>query len=101
MALFGNNTSYLQAFKDSLTQNDTLRTKTQELNQKQSQINEKVKQRDDLLQSYKKQYTDVPLAILVSMAARDSKPINDEIATLQSERDVLKADVDYETQIAK
>lgn len=101
MSLFQNNQSYAEAFKQSLAQNDTLRTKTQELNAKQGEINTKVQQRDKLLQDYKNQYKDVPLSILVAMASRDAKPINDEIATMQNERDVLKADVDYETQLAK
>jgi len=96
-----NDMTYVEAFKNSLTNNDTLRTKTQELNAKQAEINEKTKARDDLLKQYKLTYKDTPLAILVAMASQDAQPINEEIATLQSERDQLKADVTYETELAK
>ena len=96
-----NDMTYVEAFKDSLTNNETLRTKTQNLNAKQAEINEKIKARDDLLKQYKLTYKDTPLAILVAMASQDTQPINEEIATLQSERDQLKADVTYETELAK
>lgn len=95
------NTSYVEAFKSSLSNNEAVRTKTKELNAKQAEINEKIKARDDLLKQYKLTYKDTPLAILVSMAAQDAQPINEEIATLQSERDLLKSDLTYETELAK
>lgn len=43
------NTSYVEAFKQSLSQNDTIRSKTNELNAKQADLNTQIKARDDIL----------------------------------------------------
>lgn len=95
------NTSYVEAFKQSLSQNDTVRWKTNELNAKQAELNTQIKARDDILKSYKQQYKDIPLSVVIAMASRDAQPINEQISTLQTERDAIKADLTYETELAK
>ena len=56
--------------------------------------------REALVEDLKKKYAGEPLSTILSIAARESKPINDQINTLNDSLATLSADIKFKTDLA-
>lgn len=89
-----------EAYRTFISQNPEITEPTAEYNTKMAQKKEFERAREALVEDLKKKYAGEPLSTILSIAARESKPINDQINTLNDSLSTLSADIKFKTDLA-
>lgn len=92
--------STAEAYRTFISQNPEITEPTREYNQKLAQKKEFERARESLVEDLKKKYAGEPLSTILAIAARDSKPINDQINSLNDSLTTLGADIKFKTDLA-
>jgi len=92
--------STAEAYRSFISQNPEITEPTAEYNTKMAQKKEFERARESLVEDLKKKYAGEPLSTILSIAARESKPINDQINTLNDSLTTLGADIKFKTDLA-
>lgn len=92
--------STAEAYRTFISQNPEITEPTAEYNTKMAQKKEFERARESLVEDLKKKYAGEPLSTILSIAARESKPINDQINTLNDSLATLSADIKFKTDLA-
>lgn len=92
--------STAQAYRTFISQNPEITQPTAEYNTKMAQKKEFERAREALVEDLKKKYAGEPLSTILAIAARESKPINDQINTLNDSLATLAADIKFKTDLA-
>lgn len=92
--------STAEAYRTFISQNPEITEPTKEYNTKMGQKKEFERAREAIVEDLKKKYAGEPLSTILSIAARESKPINDQINTLNDSLTTLSADIKFKTDLA-
>jgi hypothetical protein len=92
--------STAEAYRTFISQNPEITEPTREYNQKLAQKREFERARESLVEDLKKKYAGEPLSTILAIAARESKPINDQINSLNDSLTTLVADIKFKTDLA-
>lgn len=92
--------STAEAYRTFISQNPEITEPTAEYNTKMAQKKEFERAREALVEDLKKKYAGEPLSTILAIAARESKPINDQINTLNDSLATLSADIKFKTDLA-
>jgi len=92
--------STAEAYRTFISQNPEITEPTREYNQKLAQKREFERARESLVEDLKKKYAGEPLSTILAIAARESKPINDQINSLNDSLTTLGADIKFKTDLA-
>ena len=92
--------STAEAYRSFISNNPEITEPTAEYNTKMAQKKEFERARESLVEDLKKKYAGEPLSTILSIAARESKPINDQINTLNDSLTTLGADIKFKTDLA-
>lgn len=92
--------STAEAYRTFISNNPEITEPTAEYNTKMAQKKEFERAREALVEDLKKKYAGEPLSTILSIAARESKPINDQINTLNDSLATLGADIKFKTDLA-
>lgn len=87
-------------FRQYISQNPTITSKTAEYNQKAAEKMELERARQNVLKDLKAQHAGLPLSTLLAMAGRETEPLNEQINTLNDSLSILSSEIKQETEFA-
>lgn len=92
--------SQVWAFRQYLSQNPTITSKTAEYKTQMAQKKELERARENIVKDLKAKYAWQPLSTILAMAARDSEPLNTQINSLNDSLTILGSEIKQETDFA-